>query len=205
MSYLLRSCLAFTLLMTYFFTAPAPSFAETEAELNAGILQTTEALKTQPKNALAYSARGYCYLGLKKLDEAEKDLLKAVSLDSKNKDNYLQLACLYSLRKQYEKALTNVRLAMKFGSQSMNTYDMELAYLSSSGRAKECLKRCDEVLRRFPEDSNAFYFRAMSKQELGIGNDKEILSDLSTAVRLDPSAEGKKKDCEIFLSRMKAK
>lgn len=203
MSHLLRNCITSTLLMTCSIAASA--LAETQAELESGIVQTTEALKTQPGNALAYSARGYCYLGLKKLDEAEKDLLKAVSLDQKNKDNYLQLACLYSLRKQYEKALSNVRTAMKFGSQSMNTFDMELAYLSSSGRARECLKRCDEVLEKFPEDSNAFYFRAMSKQELGIGNDKDILSDFTAAIRLDPTAEGKKRDLEFFLSRIKAK
>lgn len=201
----MRSCLTFTLFLTLCITFPAASFAETEAELKAGIVQTSEALKKDPKNALAYSARGYCYLGLKNLDEAEKDLLKAVSLDPKDKGSLIQLSYLYILRKEYEKALSQVRKAIKLGDQKVSTYNIELACLSSGGHPLECLRKCDALLKRFPDDSDALYYRALSKQELRIGSDKDIFSDFSEAVRLDPTAECKKKDFESFLSRTKAK
>jgi len=183
----------------------APALAETEAELEAGIVQTTEALKTQPGNALAYSARGYCYLGLKKLDQAEKDLLKAVALDPKEPGSFIQLSYLYILRKQYEKALSQVRKAIELGDQRVSTYNIELACLSSGGHSLECLRKCEALLKQFPDDSDALYYRAMSKQELKIGRDQDILSDLEKAVQLDPTAKGKCLDCEAFRQRLKQK
>ncbi|MCL4302451.1 MAG: tetratricopeptide repeat protein [Anaerolineae bacterium] len=95
--------------------------AQTEVLLNSGIALYEkqdyqgaikifdEILSTDPKNALAYNARGSAYLDLKDYDKAVADYTKAIELETLLPHAYYNRGRAYTLLKKYDNALADLQ------------------------------------------------------------------------------------------------
>jgi len=169
------------------------AWCETDAEYRQYIEVGNKLIKEHPDSYRGYACRGSAYNFLKKYDLAERDLLKALSLNPSYAGIYAHLASLYFDTKRYEKALFASRKVIELGSEAQESYDCFLANLCSPGHYDECLKKCDEVLAKFPNDASAYFYRAISKNELGTFDKSAVLSDLSKAQLLRPEDSGYKR------------
>ena len=127
-------------------------------------------------------------------------MLKALSLNPSYAGIYGHLASLYYETKRYEKAVAASRKLIELGEDGQVAYDGLLAHLCRARHYYECLKTCDEVLVKFPDDASAFFFRAISKNELGSFAKRDVLSDLTKAHILDPLDSSIKELYEMALA-----
>ncbi|MBL0188705.1 MAG: hypothetical protein IPP97_23525 [Candidatus Obscuribacter sp.] len=184
MTFRMLVCFLFATLIVFFCGDVANAI--TEAECLEAIEVGNELIKENPNSYRGYASRGGAYGYLKKYDLAEKDLLKAISLSQSFAALYVHLASVYFETKQYEKAVAASRKAVELGADYQESYDALLANLCSAKRYEECLKTCDEVLVKFPNDASAYFFKAISKSELGTFASSEVMSDLVKAHSLKP-------------------
>ncbi|MBL0188708.1 MAG: hypothetical protein IPP97_23540 [Candidatus Obscuribacter sp.] len=176
----------------WFFLGSA-AWCETDAEYRQYIEVGNKLIKENPDSYRGYACRGSAYGYLKKYDLAERDLLKALSLNPSYAGIYAHLASLYFETKRYEKSLFASRKVIELGSEAQESYDCLLANLCKSCLYDECLKKCDEVIAKFPNDASTYFYRAISKNELGTFDKGAVLSDLSKAHLLEPSDAGYKR------------
>ena len=120
-------------------------------------------------------------------------MLKALSLNPSYAGIYGHLASLYYETKRYEKAVAASRKLIELGEDGQVAYDGLIANLCQAGHYDECLKTCDVVILRFPNDASAYFYRALSKNELGKFEGRDVVSDLSKAHLLKPEDSGFKR------------
>lgn len=173
---------------------------KTEAECLEAIEVGNELVNENPSNYRGYASRGGAYNYLKKYDLAERDLLKAISLNPSFAGLYVHLGAVYYATRKYEQSLVAIRKAIELGADSQATYDSLLGSLCMSQHFEECLKKSDEVLAEFPTDGDAYFFRAVSKSELKGFTKADVLSDLSKAHSLKPEDEAVKRIYESALA-----
>ena len=184
MTFRMLVCFLFATLIVFFCGDVA--IAVTEAECLEAIEVGNELIKANPNSYRGYASRGGAYGYLKKYDLAEKDLLKAISLNPDYPGLYAHLAGLYANTKRYEQAVAASRKVIALGVKSENAFNALLGNLYMAKQFGECIKMCDEVLRRFPSDAEAFLFRALSKNELSSFSETEVRFDLEKAYRIKP-------------------
>jgi len=71
-------------------------------------------IKLSPNEKLGYANLGLTYLRMGKYPEAEKQLFKAIKIDSKDADVRLLLATVYQMNDEREKAISELKEALKF-------------------------------------------------------------------------------------------
>ncbi|MBK7746965.1 MAG: tetratricopeptide repeat protein [Candidatus Obscuribacter sp.] len=196
-SRLLVCALVATLTLSFFASV---AHGKTEAECLEAIRVGNRLISENPNNYRGYASRGGAYGYLKKYDLAEKDLLKAISLNRSFAALYAHLARVYYETKRYEQALKASQRAIDLGADFQDSNDALLANLCMARHYDECVKKCNEVLVRFPNDSSAFFYRAISKNELGKFTKSEVVSDLQEAHLLSPDNADFKRIYDLALA-----
>lgn len=186
-----------------FFCAKAD--ARSDAEYMEDIRLGSELITKSPSDFRGYASRGCGYEHLKKYDLAEKDLLKAIDLRPNLSGLYCHLAAIYYETGRYQEAASASAKVMELGDKSIEAYNSRLATLCMAQRYDECFKLCGEVIKIFPKNGTAYYYRAISGNFLGLGARRDVLSDLAIANRLKPGDLAIKKDYELFKSGKKLK
>lgn len=86
-------------------------------------------IRLAPKEKLGYANLGLTYLRMGKYPEAEKQLLKAVKIDPKDPDIRLILATVYQMNDSPEKAIAELKEALKYTPGHLKTlYDISEIY-----------------------------------------------------------------------------
>ncbi|MBP6349616.1 MAG: hypothetical protein KA392_08780 [Candidatus Obscuribacter sp.] len=176
------------------------ALCKTEAECLEAIKAGNELIKKDPNDFRGYASRGCAYGYLKKHKMAEKDLLKAISIKPKEAGLYAHLAGVYLGMERYEEAVTASRKVVDLGGRSENNYNALLGNLCMAHKFDECMTKCDEVLSKFPKDAFAYFYRAISKNEIGTFPKSDVLSDLAEAHSLNPSDAGFKRIYDLALA-----
>lgn len=90
-------------------------------------------IRLSPKEKLGYANLGLAYLRMGKYPEAEEQLLKAIKIDSKDADVRLILATVYQMNDNREKAVSELKEALKFAPDHIKIlYDLSELYSSVS-------------------------------------------------------------------------
>ncbi|MBL0188697.1 MAG: tetratricopeptide repeat protein [Candidatus Obscuribacter sp.] len=193
--------LASLCLVTFCTTSDARSDADFMEDIRLG----SELIVKSPSDFRGYASRGCGYEHLKKYDLAEKDLLKAIDLKPEVSGLYCHLAAVYYEQGRYQEAASASAKVMELGDKSVEAYNSRLATLCMAQRYDECFDLCRDVIKQFPNNGTAYYFRAICRNVLSSGARREVLSDLAMAKRLKPGDQAIKKDYELFKSGKKLK
>lgn len=159
---------------------------KTESECLVGIELGNDLIRKNPSDFRGYASRGCSYEYLKKYDLAERDILKALSLKPDESGLYSHLALIYMKTGRANDAVRASRKVIELGDRSKEAYNAELGALSSAKQYSECIKRSDEVLKKFPDDGVAYYYRAIYRDKLGLASKSDVLADLAQAKAFMP-------------------
>lgn len=185
-------------LVSTLFFVESSTLGKTEAEYLEAIEAGNSLIKAHPDDFRGYASRGCGYEYLKKFDLAEQDILKALTLSPRTAGLYNHLATIYFETGRYEQAANASLKSIELGNRSIESYKACLANLTASKQSKECLTLSEEVIRKFPNDGDSYYFRAISKIDLDMGTRQEILSDFKKATTLSPNDLQIRKEYDLF-------
>ncbi|TAL62627.1 MAG: hypothetical protein EPN88_13140 [Bacteroidetes bacterium] len=107
-------------------------------------------IKLAPKEKLGYANLGLTYLRIGKYTEAEKQLLKAIKIDSLDPDIRLILATVYQMNDERERAVSELKEALKFAPGHLKIlYDLSELY--SVGSDEESQKQRENFVLQLAE------------------------------------------------------
>ena len=99
-------------------------------------------IKLAPNEKLGYANLGLAYLRMGKYPEAEDQLLKAIKIDSKDADVRLLLATVYQMNDQRDKAISELKEALKFAPDHIKIlYDLTELYATASDLSSQKLRK----------------------------------------------------------------
>lgn len=152
---------------------------------------------SQPRSAVAAATLGTALQGLKRLDEAEVSVRRALELDENYAPAWLQLADLLYLRgarEAAEQALKALDSRYPFSSDSVF---LRAHWFRDAGRLTEAREHIRESIRRWPRRSEAWRFLGLVEDSLG--NPVEASRALATALRLgDADVRARQRLAELY-------
>ncbi|MBL0188706.1 MAG: hypothetical protein IPP97_23530 [Candidatus Obscuribacter sp.] len=181
--FLFCSVVSLLLSLSFGFTVSAKSQNESLLAVENG----NKLILQNRNDFLGYACRGTGYNFLGKYDLAEHDFLKAIELKPNEGGLYSQLASVYYQTGRYDDSLVSIRKAISLGQTKEAMFNAELASLNSAAHHSECLERSEEIIRKYPRDGAAYFYKAMSKMQIGTASSEEILADLAKARLLSPN------------------
>jgi len=99
-------------------------------------------IKLAPDEKLGYANLGLAYLRMGKYPQAEEQLSKAIKIDSKDADVRLLLATVYQMNDQRDKAIFELKEALKFAPDHVKIlYDLTELYAAASDQLSQKLRK----------------------------------------------------------------
>ncbi|WP_293347462.1 MULTISPECIES: serine protease [unclassified Microcoleus] len=143
-----------------------------------------EAIKLDPKNAIAYSNRGDVYYNKGDYDNALKVYTEAIKLDPKYAIAYSNRGNLYREKGDYDNALKDFNEAIKLDPKYAIAYSNRGNIYSDKGDYDNALKDFNEAIKLDPKLADAYYNRG--NVYYGKGDKDNALKDYTEAIKLDP-------------------
>jgi tetratricopeptide (TPR) repeat protein len=152
------------------------------------------ALQLQPKSAEALTNRGAVKIRRGDLAGAIEDFTAAIALNGSLRDAYTNRALAYSILREHERAITDLRRGIELGPTNPNNS----AYLVAIGEALQGLNRHREAVGEYeaairmtpPGDSRlGGYYLHRSYARRALGDRSGALGDAQEAVRLGATVD----------------
>ncbi len=144
----------------------------------------TEYLKFAPADGAAHATRGHALLHLRRFDEAEESLSRAMRFDAGNSNPYLLRGLIRRLGGDSDGALRDyheaLRLNPELSSASLNRGNV----LRLKGDLAGAIADYSRSLELEPENDRALFGRALARRDLG--QHPEALKDCDRAIEIDP-------------------
>jgi tetratricopeptide (TPR) repeat protein len=159
-----------------------------------------EAIRKKPSNPEIYFRRAKVNLTAGNPDKAVDDAGKAISLDSLQGKYYLILAKAYKAMGQAEAGIVSAAKAEQLNYQSPDLYvTLGEMYIQTKEYSK-ALEYLDKVLKLYPYEENAYYFKAVAYSE--VGDTTNAIYSYRTAVEQNPSlTEGYNGLAKIYIGK----
>ncbi len=157
---------------------------EVDGDLENALLNYRKSLEANSRNSYLYGKTGRTLLRQKKYAEAEKMFLKAISLDEKEAENYLNLGLVYYYKKSYDKAVSFIEKGLKI--KEFPSYRMVLCDLyASTGQYEKSLVSYRILIDTFPSNFLLHYNSGLLLKNLERLNEAE--DAFLKAIKLQPA------------------
>jgi tetratricopeptide (TPR) repeat protein len=167
-------------------------------DYDRAIADYTEAIRLDPKYALAYSNRGTAYKAKGNYDLAIADYTEAIRLDPEDALAYFKRGNAYEARKNYDRAIADFTEAIQLNPNDANAFNSRCWNRALTNRDLEgALADCNESLRLRPGDANTLNSRGLVQLKLGAY--EQAIADYSAAIARNV------KDADSFYGRGMAK
>jgi tetratricopeptide (TPR) repeat protein len=145
-----------------------------------------QAIRIDPRFAIAYRNRGLSYAGLGQFALAIQDYDQAIGIDSSYTLAYLNRGAAYSALGERDRAAQDYGQAVRLDPNNADGYNGRCYAFAVIGRAADGLADCDRSLQLRPNDANTLDSRAYAYLRLGRLN--ESLRDYDAAIAAGNSA-----------------
>jgi Tfp pilus assembly protein PilF len=157
--------------------------------LRIGIWQNTatlfeDALKTNPRNSLAYNVLGLEKANQGKLDEALPYFYVSLKMNPKNENAYNNAGNVYFMQGRYPEAYQCYRKALSINDRSAISYHNLGVWFAVHNRFDDALLHFTKALEIAPEDINARM--GMGQTLLRMGKPDEAKAHFEKVIRLNP-------------------
>lgn len=141
----------------------------------------TEAIELNPKNALAYEARGYYYLYYTlNYPESLADYNQAISLNPNNAENYFYRGTCYLNLNDLDSAKRDFEQALALNPSMSGAYG-ELAYIYTMSDPLKAIEYADRAIKFDERNWRALYSRGLAL--FTMHNYEAALADAQAALR----------------------
>ena len=157
---------------------------------DAAIEKLTALMEKVEKCAGCYARRGDAYVRKNKLDEAEKDYLKAIELDATQPGPYRALANVYNQQKKFDDAVKMSTKAAELsgtaagGGDATSVYNLGIILWNQS-KAPEAAAQFEKALTLDPKMAEAFYMAGLA--HVSSGKNAEAKTRLAEYLKMAPT------------------
>ncbi len=143
-----------------------------------------EALRLDPRNALAYSHRSLAYYVLGWGEQAIQGYDQAIRLDNQNAQTYIRRGDAHRAFGRHEQAMRDYDEAVRLDPQHTSPYNNRGVAYSDLGQHERAIQDYDEALRLDPQNTMAYSNRGSSYHYLG--KSEQAIQDYDKAIGLYP-------------------
>jgi tetratricopeptide (TPR) repeat protein len=143
-----------------------------------------DAIRLDPKLAIAYCERGKSYARRRDHARAITDLDEAIRLDPKLINAYLERGNCYSHRPDHARAIADYDETIRLDPKLANAYLWRGNCHAHRGDEMRAAADYDEAIRIDPKLANAYFERGKSYTRRG--DEARSIADFDEAIRLDP-------------------
>jgi tetratricopeptide (TPR) repeat protein len=136
-------------------------------QIKEGIADLTVYIRRHPDNARAYTKRGVRYLWLHDDQRAERDLARAIALNTANAEAHDDLGVIHARRGDFATALQHFQAAIQIDPTYFKAYHNQAMVLYIRGRYNQALASTNASLKLVPQQRNTLLLKADILQALG--------------------------------------
>ena len=155
---------------------------------DSAIVNYSEAILLDPKDAIAFNNRGLAYRDKREFDRAIADCNEAIRLDPTYAKAVFGRGTAYRRRGDPDRAIIDYNEAIRLDPTYANIFNGRGNAYANKGDYDRAIADYNEAIRLDPKDARVFNGRGFSYMNKG-DNDRAI-ADHSEAIRLDPSLAG---------------
>jgi len=159
--------------------------AERQNNYNKAITDFTEAIRLDPKSALAYRERGVTFADKGDQTSALADLDNSIQLAPLNATAYNNRGNIYRNRKEYDKAIENYDQAIKLDPNYARAYMNRGGTYRDKGDINRAIEDHTKAVKLAPDDAITYNERAGDYKKTG--NYEKAISDYTQSIRTDPT------------------
>ena len=149
-----------------------------------------EAVRLAPRNAYVYYNRGVFYAAQSDRDSAQRDCDTAIGINAKLVPALRQRARIYQARGNFIDARGDYSKAIALEPKTAALWS-ERGYVSLREKDyQSAVKDEAEAIRLDPKLARAYFLRGAAAAFGGLGESRNPIDDIKTAVSLDPSLAG---------------
>jgi tetratricopeptide (TPR) repeat protein len=145
-----------------------------------------EAIRLNPKFALAYSSRSRAYSGKGDFDRAIADASEAIRLDVKHVGAYVGRGFAFTMQRRFDDAIRDLDEAIRLQPNLAVAYSQRGVALREKGEFDRALADLNEAIRLSPRSITALVNRGLIHEQKG--DVERARSDFATAASLDDVA-----------------
>jgi len=143
-----------------------------------------EAIKQNPRDDRAYSARGRAWASKRDFDKAVADFSEVMRLSVPTAKSYADRGNVWLMKREYNKAIADYGEAIKLAPEAASLYSNRGSAWAYKGETDKAIDDLNEAIRLNPQSSTAFGFRGWM---WGIkGEESKAIADLDEAIKLNP-------------------
>jgi tetratricopeptide (TPR) repeat protein len=155
-----------------------------KGEYDKAIADFTEAIRLDPKYALAYANRGAAYVNKGDSDKAIADCTEAIRLDPKYALAYANRGAAYGTKGETDKAIVELTEAIRLDPKDAEVFNKRGVAHLIKGEHDKAIADYTEAIRLNPRDVGAYYSRGSAYCDKG-DYDKAV-TDFREAVHIAP-------------------
>jgi tetratricopeptide (TPR) repeat protein len=168
----------------YHFVDPFQLLSDpTKQKRNVPVL--TEAIRRDPKNAMAYANRGVLQAMLHRNDEAIRDFSRAIELAPRNAILYARRGTIYGRQKQFDAAIDDFNRAVELDPNCIAGYAQRSKVYAAKGELDRAIESQGRAIELEPGDADAYLARGNLYAKRG--DRKRALCDFSRYIALFPA------------------
>ena len=156
-------------------------------EFKLAIANLTASIDAAPENPSTYQNRGLAYERSGDIENAESDFSSAISLDSSNFTRFQERGMLYYNTGRAELAIDDFNRAIELAPDVPGLLFKRAYAFNDAGDPGAAIRDANQLLEMAPENPRGYLARGVA--ELMLGNIDVGLSDLDSALALDPPEE----------------
>ncbi len=136
-------------------------------EPNTALMDAMDAVKLNPTNAMAYNVLGLLHMELGNYEDAVDAFSKAIELDNKYAQVYLNRGRAYNLAQNNELALADLNMLVSLDTSYALGYFGRATVHNSMGNTSAAISDYSKTILLQPNFPGAYYSRAVSYKMLG--------------------------------------
>ena len=145
---------------------PGLSLPQTKANMDRAIADYTEAIRLDPKYAIAYSNRGLAYRDKGEHDRAIADYTEAIRLDPKYANAYNNRGLAYWRKGENDRAIADYTEAIRLDPKYANAYNNRGLAYRDKGDTDRAIADFTEAIRLDPKFAHAYVNRGLAYEKL---------------------------------------
>ncbi|MUG96939.1 tetratricopeptide repeat protein [Scytonema sp. UIC 10036] len=136
-------------------------------EYDRAINDFNQALKLNPKDAVAYNNRGLSYSDKGDYDRAINDFNQAIKLNPNYALAYNSRGLSYFKKGEYDRAINDYNQAIKLNRNYANAYYIRGNFYYNKGEYDRAINDYNQAIKLNPKDADAYYKRGIAYKNKG--------------------------------------